>query len=230
MPGGGHACVGRCRSRVPSAASDGIGQAFHVAQRVGGLAGPAPLARRARRRSRPGVRAATWALHSACPATLADRCHRAPRRRGRRCRRRTGRTPAASMASLPALAVHGDQRVACPAEAEWTQASFPATRNPVSSKWRDFSGGDRRADRLQRRAQRPGDPGDHAGDRARGDRDAEQLRPSPGRSGPGTGTGRATGTRRSPTAAGPYRTGAVTPAGARARRSPSRSAHRREII
>jgi hypothetical protein len=45
-----------------------------------------------------------------------------------------GRTPAAFIPSLPRLAWTVNS-ASFPAEAEWTQASFPAVRNPVSSKW-----------------------------------------------------------------------------------------------
>ena len=45
-----------------------------------------------------------------------------------------GRTPAAVIPSLPRLACTVNSAY-FPAEAEWTQASFPAVRNPVSSKW-----------------------------------------------------------------------------------------------
>ena len=45
-----------------------------------------------------------------------------------------GRTPAAFIPSLPRLACTVNS-ANFPAEAEWTQASFPAVRNPVSSKW-----------------------------------------------------------------------------------------------
>jgi hypothetical protein len=46
--------------------------------------------------------------------------------------REGGSTPAVSMASLPHLGCTVT-RTNLPADAEWTQASFPATRNPVSS-------------------------------------------------------------------------------------------------
>ena len=45
-----------------------------------------------------------------------------------------GSTPAAFMPSLPRLA-WTVTRTYFPCDAEWTQASFPAVRNPVSSKW-----------------------------------------------------------------------------------------------
>ena len=46
---------------------------------------------------------------------------------------KAGSTPAASMPSLPRLGCTVTS-TNFPADAEWTQASFPATRNPVSSK------------------------------------------------------------------------------------------------
>ena len=49
-------------------------------------------------------------------------------------KRSAARTPAAFIPSLPRLAWTVNS-ANFPAEAEWTQASFPAVRNPVSSKW-----------------------------------------------------------------------------------------------
>ena len=179
--------------RVPSAARAASGQAFHVPQRVRGLGGPAPLALRG------GVGhglqfAQRMRVAQGVPGHAGSRCHRAPRRHGPAIPAKTGSTPAASIACRP---LFGWTVISAylPADAEWTQASFPATRNPVSSKCAT-SRRRPRADRLQRPAQRRGDPGHHRRPPRPGTPGRRTARPSPARCGPGTGTGRATGTRR----------------------------------
>jgi Transposase len=70
-------------------------------------------------------------------------------------------------------------------------SQLPAHPEPRLVEVRDIGRDQRLADRRQRRAQLPGDPLDHPRDRARGDRDAEQVAGCHA----GPGTGRATGTR-----------------------------------
>lgn len=85
-----------------------------------------------------------------------------------------GSAPAASIASRPRLGCTVIS-VNFPDDAECTQASFPPRPEPGLVEVRDIGGDQCLADRLQRHAQPPGDPPDHAGDRAGRDLDAEQL-------------------------------------------------------
>ena len=86
-----------------------------------------------------------------------------------------GSTPAAFIASVPRLACTVTS-TNLPDDAECTQASFPATRNPVSSKCATSAATSALAMASSAGAMSAGDLPGHRGERARGRRAAEHLR------------------------------------------------------
>ena len=135
-------------ARAASAAS------FRAGQRVDGLQAhvlPRSVPVSVTARISPGTRAP----HSAWPATLPKASNEASRRRGRRYWRKNSATPWRP-SSRPCLCLACTVNSAnFPAEAEWTQASFPAARNPVSSKCSTSAGDQIPGDRGQRGREEP---------------------------------------------------------------------------
>ncbi len=170
MPDLGH--LGR--AGVPQGAVDGEGgvrQALQVARGVGGLGGPAPLAGRGGvgdgLELPQGVRVTQSARDLVvavvgCPAVV----HGDPGE---------GREHPGGVHGLAARpGVDGDQREL--ARRRGVHPGEPARHaEPGLVEVSRIGGGQRAADRLRAAADRPGDPGDHPGHRARRHRDAEQF-------------------------------------------------------